>query len=91
VPLRTVSDAYSGVWFLGSQVFGEKFLAGELLPYLKSESIPEKVDHSALFLRFHAILDSILSVKDFLLSLDTSFAHMLCQNVYSHMWLTLLQ
>jgi hypothetical protein len=38
------------VWFLGSQVFGEKLLAGELLPYLKSESIPEKVDHSALFL-----------------------------------------
>ncbi len=33
-------------WFFGAQVFGEKFLTGDLC--LKSEPIPHKVGHSAL-------------------------------------------
>jgi hypothetical protein len=35
-------------WFFGAQVFGEKFLTGDLPRYLKSEPIPHKVGHSAL-------------------------------------------
>lgn len=38
------------VWFVGAQTFGEKFLAGDLPYFLKSEPIPEKVSHSAPFL-----------------------------------------
>jgi hypothetical protein len=38
------------VWFVGAQTFGEKFLAGDLPYYLKSEPIPDKVSRSVLFL-----------------------------------------
>ncbi|CAK9218504.1 unnamed protein product [Sphagnum jensenii] len=60
---------YSGDYSVDSiKVFGEKFLAGELLPYLKSESIPEKNDGNVKIVVSDTFHDIVLDeTKDVLL------------------------
>jgi protein disulfide-isomerase A1 len=60
---------YSGDYSVDSiKVFGEKFLAGELLPYLKSESIPEKNDGDVKIVVSDTFDDIVLDeTKDVLL------------------------
>jgi hypothetical protein len=74
-------------WFSGAQVFGEKFLTGDLPRYLKSEPIPHKVGHSALSA---APVSAVMSsVNDGLLC--TESIHMLCQKSCCYKCLALLK
>jgi protein disulfide-isomerase A1 len=73
---------YSGDYSVDSiKVFGEKFLAGELLPYLKSESIPEKNDGNVKIVVSDTFHDIVLDeTKDVLL--EVRFC-MVCQTLMS--------